>query len=149
LAPKAEIEIYKSDENGFLHTTKPLDTVKAAKLLYQVSDNHYGIRDYNGIVEILKSLNYKSIYLFSDNVRKFNSLKSLGIDIRRLPTNTNKSSCINHILAKKMINHFILTREIYEFYIFSNLGCYTNDFWSFNRFTRYGNNITYRKRAIS
>lgn len=100
-APKAETEIYKSYGNGFLHTTKPIDTVSAAKLLYQVRDNRYDIRDYKGIVKILKNLNCKFIYLFSDNVKKFNSLKSLGINIRRVPTNTNKSSCINHILAKK------------------------------------------------
>lgn len=103
-APKAETEIYKAGGKGRIHTVNAMDTVSAAKLLYQVSDDSYDIRDYDGCAKIFKLLGVSKISMFTDNVRKLNSLSSAGISVSRVPTGTHKASCLGHILAKKADN---------------------------------------------
>jgi GTP cyclohydrolase II len=98
-APKAETEIYKRGGRGKVNSTLPLNTVDAAKLLYD-TDN-YDFRTFDGAAEILASLNIKSVFLMTDNKEKVESLKRSGINVTRKKTNTNKSSCITHIEAKK------------------------------------------------
>jgi GTP cyclohydrolase II len=100
-APKAETEIYKQGGTGRIHTTKPIDTVSAAKLLYKADDYNYDIRDYKGVALILKELGCNDIKLYTDSRKKVNSLSDAGINVERIPTETHKSTCKQHIEAKK------------------------------------------------
>lgn len=98
-APKAETEIYKRGGRGRLHTTVSLDTVAAAKLLYGVDS--YDLRTFDGAVKILLDMGIRKVQLFTDNIEKVDALKRYGIDVIRQKTNTNKTSCLQHIDAKK------------------------------------------------
>jgi GTP cyclohydrolase II len=103
-APKAETEIYKRGGVGRIHTTGPLDTVQAAKLLYGV--DQYDIRSFEGAAQILKSMGIKKAALFTDNIEKITVLQNSGMEVVRQKTNTNKSSCLNHIEAKRNSNFY-------------------------------------------
>jgi len=98
-APKAETEIYKRGGRGRIHSTVSLDTVAAAKLLYGVDD--YDLRSFDGAGAILKNMGINKVILYTDNVEKVNILKNCGIETIRQKTNTNKTSCLKHINAKK------------------------------------------------
>ena len=100
-APKAETEIYKRGGQGMIKKTPALDTVTAAKLLYQVDDQRYDIRTFESNVRILKWLGITEVQLLTDNVRKVQSLEDNGIKVHRKKTGTNKSSCLQHLEAKK------------------------------------------------
>jgi GTP cyclohydrolase II len=100
-APKAETEIYKQGGTGRIHSTKPMDTVSAAKLLYKADDYNYDIRDYGGVTLILTKLGCDNVKLYTDNRKKVDSLLSAGINVERVPTETHKSTCERHIEAKK------------------------------------------------
>lgn len=98
-APKAETEIYKRGGKGRIHSTVSLDTVTAAKWLYGV--DKYDLRSFDGAAEILKTMNIKKVILLTDNVEKVSALQRHGIEVIRQKTNTNKTSCLKHIQAKK------------------------------------------------
>lgn len=98
-APKCETEIYKHGGKGRVHTTKPLNTVKSAKLLY--SDGIYDIRTYEGAAVILKEMGFKRVSLLTDNIVKVESLKKHDIEVVRMKTGTQKVTCLNHIKSKK------------------------------------------------
>lgn len=98
-APKAETEIYKRGGHGRIHSTIPLDTVAAAKLLYGV--DNYDLRSFDGAAQLLAELNIKKAILLTDNVNKVVTLQKHGIDVLRKKTETNKQSCLTHIEAKK------------------------------------------------
>jgi GTP cyclohydrolase II len=100
-APKAETEIYKQGGTGRIHSTKPMDTISSAKLLYKANDYNYDIRDYEGVASILTKLGCNDIRLYTDNRKKVNSLLAAGINVERIPTETHKSTCKHHIEAKK------------------------------------------------
>jgi GTP cyclohydrolase II len=100
-APKAETEIYKQGGAGRIHTTNPMDTVSAAKLLYEANDYNYDIRDYEGAASILMELGCDDIRLCTDSRKKVNALAAAGIRVERVPTETHKSTCQQHIRAKK------------------------------------------------
>lgn len=55
-ASNAETEIYKLGVVEKINTIEAMDTVSAAKLLYDVQDNSYDIRDYDVAVQIIKLL---------------------------------------------------------------------------------------------
>lgn len=98
-APKAETEIYKRGGRGRIHSTDPLDTIAAAKLLYGV-DNYYDLRSFDGVAQLLKAKGIKKVTLLTDNIEKVNALRDCGIEVSRQKTDTNKASCLNHITAK-------------------------------------------------
>jgi GTP cyclohydrolase II len=100
-APKAETEIYKQGGKGKINSTEPMDTISAAKLLYNADDNNYDIRDYRGVIQILMALGCGNVKLYTDSRKKVDSLLSDGIEVERIPTETNKLTCIQHIKAKK------------------------------------------------
>jgi GTP cyclohydrolase II len=104
-APKAETEIYKRGGQGRVHTTKPLDTIAAAKLLYE--NLNYDLRTYDGAAKIIKSLGFHQVILLTDNKMKVSALERNGIKVIRKQTGTEKKSCANHIIAKqKSENYF-------------------------------------------
>lgn len=98
-APKAETEIYKRGGRGRVHTTKALDTISAAKLLYGTLN--YDLRTYDGAAKILKSMNIDQVVLLTDNRVKVDTLEKNGIQVVRKKTGTEKNSCIQHIKSKK------------------------------------------------
>ncbi len=98
-APKAETEIYKIGGLGRVHTSIPLDTVKAAKLLY--GNDNYDLRTYDGACEILHALGIKKVFLVTDNKLKVSTIIKHGIEVTRVNTDTEKHSCLNHIQSKK------------------------------------------------
>lgn len=98
-APKAETEIYKRGGRGRIHSTDPLDTIAAAKLLYGI-DNYYDLRSFDGVAQLLKAKGIKKVTLLTDNIEKVNALRDYGIEVSRQKTDTNKASCLNHITAK-------------------------------------------------
>ena len=98
-APKAETEIYKRGGCGRIHSTCPLDTIAAATLLY--GTEIYDLRSFNGIAGLLHDMNISKVILLTDNIAKVNSLKYNGIEVIRQETNTNKSTCLDHLNAKK------------------------------------------------
>jgi GTP cyclohydrolase II len=101
-APKFETEIYKQGGKGRIYLVKdPMDTVAAAKLLYKADDYNYDIRDYNGAALILAKLGCNDIRLRTDSRKKVNSLLLAGINVERVPTETNKLTCMQHIKAKR------------------------------------------------
>lgn len=99
-APKAETEIYKRGGKGRVNSTFSLDTVAAAKLLY--GSGKYDLRTYDGVAEILRSFGIKKVILLTDNVEKVSVMQKHGIEVIRQKTNTNKSSCLFHLNAKKV-----------------------------------------------
>lgn len=99
MAPKAETEIYKRGGKGRVHSTEPLDTVSAAKLLYQTVN--YDFRTFDGAAEILKSMGIKQVTLLTDNIQKVGTLQKYGIEVLRKKTGTQKVSCLKHINSKK------------------------------------------------
>jgi GTP cyclohydrolase II len=98
-APKAETEIYKRGGKGRVHSTLSLDTIAAAKLLY--GPDVYDLRSFDGVGDILKTMNINKVTLITDSVNKVNALKEHGIDVVRKKTNTNKPSCNQHLQSKK------------------------------------------------
>lgn len=50
---------------------------------------------------VLKAINIKKILCFTDNKTKIGALKKYGFDVKGAKTKTNKSSCLDHIKAKK------------------------------------------------
>lgn len=100
-APKAETEIYKQGGKGMINITTPLDTIDAAKLLYQVNDQSYDNRSYDGVGSILQRFRYKDVILLTDNKLKVQSLQKHGIMVSRRTTNTNKDQCRQHLIAKR------------------------------------------------
>ncbi len=100
-APKAETEIYKQGGKGMINITTPLDTIEAAKLLYQVKDHSYDNRSYDGIGSLLHRFKYKDVILLTDNRLKIQSLQHHGIKVSRMTTNTNKNQCLQHLIAKR------------------------------------------------
>jgi GTP cyclohydrolase II len=103
-APKAETEIYKHGGKGRVHTTPPLDTICAAKMLYQTDD--FDIRTFDGAVEILKNQGIQNVILLTDNVFKLQTLEKHGFVVHRQKTTTSKHSCLIHSQAKKQDNHY-------------------------------------------
>ncbi|MDR1289008.1 MAG: hypothetical protein LBJ77_01280 [Holosporales bacterium] len=100
-APKAETEIYKQGGTGRIHTTGPIDTISAAKLLYKANDQNYDIRNYEGVALILKALGCNDISLVTDSHKKVDALAGAGIKVERVPTETHKLTCRQHLDAKK------------------------------------------------
>jgi GTP cyclohydrolase II len=100
-APKAETEIYKQGGKGMINTTMPLDTIAAAKLLYQVNDETYDIRSYEGVGAILKNFGYAEVTLLTDNKLKIQALEKHGIKVTRRKTDSQKEECKVHSIAKK------------------------------------------------
>ena len=98
-APKAETEIYKIGGCGRVHSTCPLDTIAAAHLLY--GTEVYDLRSFDTVAELLQSMNISKVALLTDNVTKVSALTSNGIEVIRHKTNTNKTTCLDHIKAKK------------------------------------------------
>jgi len=99
-ALKAETEIYKIGGIGRVNEVKhPLNTIEASKLLY--GQNPYDLRTYDGAATILKTINVKKVLLITDSLSKTNALIKNGIKVTRVRTNSNKPSCIKHLLAKR------------------------------------------------
>jgi GTP cyclohydrolase II len=98
-APKAETEIYKIGGCGRVHSTCPLDTIAAAKLLYGTET--YDLRSFNGTAELLSDMNISKVILLTDNVAKVHGLTNNGIEVIRQKTDTNKTTCLDHLQAKK------------------------------------------------
>lgn len=98
-APKAETEIYKIGGCGRVHSTGPLDTIAAAHLLY--GTEIYDLRSFDGIAKILHDMNITKVTLITDNIAKINSIQNNGIEVIRQKTDTNKTTCLEHIQAKK------------------------------------------------
>lgn len=99
-ALKAETEIYKIGGVGRVHNTlKHLNTIEAAELLY--GKNQYDLRTFDGAAKVLKLMNIKHVLLITDNILKIQSLKSNGIRVSRIKTNSNKITCLNHLSAKR------------------------------------------------
>lgn len=102
-ALKAETELYKLGITGRINKVAyPLDTVEAAKLLY--GSNDYDLRTFDGAAKILKEIGINNVLLITDNVVKTQSLEKKGIKVTRLKTNSNKQSCIQHLLSKRKSN---------------------------------------------
>jgi GTP cyclohydrolase II len=98
-ALKAETEIYKQGGKGRVHTTKPLNTVEAALLLYETSN--YDIRSYEGCAQLLQNNHIAKVELITDSRLKIHALESKGLEVIRKKTNTSKESCLVHLQAKK------------------------------------------------
>lgn len=99
-ALKAETEIYKIGGKGRINQVRyPLNTIEASKLLY--GQNSYDLRTYDGAATILKIINVKKVLLITDSILKTNALIKNGISVTRVKTNSNKPSCIKHLLAKR------------------------------------------------
>ncbi len=103
-APKAETEIYKQGGAGRVNNTPKLNTIEAATLLYQTSD--FDIRTYDGCAEILKLHRIREVNLLTDNKNKLESLLKYEISVKRKKTNTQKPSCLHHIIAKKNSKYY-------------------------------------------
>ena len=99
-APKLETEIYKSGGKGRINTTEAIDTIQAAILLYNTVN--YDIRSFEGCADLLKRYNLNKVTLLTDNKQKVDALTRGDIVVRRQKTNTEKISCKNHIIAKKL-----------------------------------------------
>lgn len=79
-----------------------IDTVTAAKRFFH-SDDKYDIRTFDGVGRILSQLGFKKLGVFTDNRLKVSGLKSAGLEITRIKTNTLDNtdlSCKHHVLAK-------------------------------------------------
>ena len=98
-APKAETEIYKRGGCGRVHTTPPLNTIKAAHLLY--GTEIYDLRTFDGITGLLHDMSISKVILVTDNIAKVTSLQNNNIEVIRQKTDTDKPTCNNHIEAKK------------------------------------------------
>lgn len=98
-APKAETEIYKHGGCGRVHTTEPLNTIEAAHLLY--GSDIFDLRTFDGIADLLYDMDISKVILLTDNVAKVTSLQNRNIEVVRQKTDSDKSTCINHIEAKK------------------------------------------------
>ncbi len=100
-APKAETEIYKLGGEGMIHTTDPIDTVAAARLLYDVQDDGFDLRDYASACTVLKEvLHINLAKIFTDNRLKNKALQDAGIIVERQETKTSKETANHHIKAK-------------------------------------------------
>jgi len=94
-----KIAAYSLQEIGY-------DTVEANRKLGLPDD----IRDYRCVVDILNDLDIKSVHLMTNNPRKIESLKNLGINITgRIPVYTQPNQDnINYLRTKvKKMNHLI------------------------------------------
>lgn len=100
-APKAETEIYKVGGRGRVNRTDALDTIAAAKYLYRCEC--IDLRTFDGVAHILKKLDRNKVSIYTDNRTKVDSLHQNGIETLRIPTETCKESCLQHLKAKK--NH--------------------------------------------
>lgn len=100
-APKAETEIYKQGGRGRVHETEPLDTIAAAEHLYH--SEHIDMRTFDGAAKLLQRLGIDRVQMYTDNRNKVSSLQNMGIETTRIPTDTEKESCAEHLQAKK--NH--------------------------------------------
>lgn len=103
-APKAETEIYKHGGRGRLHATAPLDTIAAAKLLYQSAE--FDLREFDGAAFLLKKFSIDAVELLTDNMKKVKALERAHIRVFRKSCALIKPSCTVHLEAKKKHSNY-------------------------------------------
>ena len=98
-APKAETEIYKHGGRGRVHAPTSLDTMAAAEALY--GPERVDIRTFEGAARLVKALGISRLSILTDNIAKVKALQNHGISIVRIPTNTHKTTCEEHLASKR------------------------------------------------
>ncbi|MEN9328328.1 MAG: hypothetical protein RI947_1136 [Candidatus Parcubacteria bacterium] len=100
---KMETEAFKRGTEGVMNKgIDAMDTVTAAKTFFH-SDDGYDIRTFDGVGRVLKQLGFLRLGVYTDNKLKMSGLKSAGLDVTRIKTDTlsnGELTCKHHVLAK-------------------------------------------------
>lgn len=105
-APKMETENYKLGLRGIVKSrtklNQELDTISAAIRLYR-DPELVDLRTYEGVAELLKALGVRSVINLTNNKKKNEAIKSVGIKTKRMRHYTKKVPELakKHIISKK------------------------------------------------